>query len=1316
MHRVLSLSLALSALCIAQPSGIAIKGQPYPTNTIICATVNPAMSYSVDVTTDGATIPDVDGTLFTGSDTDTTRGDTRTLGTTRCMRIGHPAYDKASDGKWVSRATEVDKHHTLTWGGTVFEWDTPTLSKDNSYSRPWQVQNGEIINATYDYVNAKFYIDSQTGVRVTPFDQPRQETKDFASCQANNSPCSQSFDGIASSTNWTNPNNSLSNADSNAVAVYTGTTQDWLTFYTKLYIPQGFGGQNLGENPDIDFIGVDVNGNCTGCSSRISDVQLSFDGGLNWASSQVTLPDTTSSTVSTYGLSGASPTPGIGWTAARLPRLEDYELGSGYIYNSGASTTLSFRDSSDCAKLRVGSRVYFKSASYDVSSLSCGTSPATMSYTLDSNHAAVDLSDGGVDGTGYPWRFNVGWTYNPNVMVRIRKNSTASGTVNIQFVTLQVGTSDTARGSSGGFGEHCSHLDNANGRRWCAFGDRIYSLNPNDSTDVRFIGSSYATNCSGNFAQVMGGQGLTWSLTTPNRIYATGTHNTAPYTRSILMWDITADDSVAGSSFNVFSPTSISSTCTDLMPDGGHDLATVLHTYDSHYNSSVYGCELSSVIKGRPNDRGFIRCFSGIQDTFAYIGVFDFGNSQPLGSGGTGAVIAGNYTFKMACHIADGTVYNDFCMAHGLHTTFTLDDLPGVVAFQAAEGSKNQTQGGYALAVKLLNYWDGAAWQPGLPNQAPGTLTDIEITSGPWNATNAGGAQTAGYQTGDPLSNCGPGDCKYASDDTGDYWHGPLRVGMNLCTDYYVPECVQVVSITDATHITVRRAYGIEQDSSYYAVGRLVGGSRIPWASGDYMYVQSADPSNAGVAWNYETSPDGTDAAAFLGCHCPGGGHSIFKKNWMAGSPDQATLYIPAGIDMIMGTTQWLASNNPTYSRIVTRRYWFAGVSANDQGECSEGHLSVSFPWVTSGLQMNVDVHPIVGGTGNTLSCWNSRVDSNPPVHVMGPIWKFSGLNIHPKIFPILGLAGDKTLSNISGPGAMLTTSAADYYKMCYTWVAGQCWTGSSVGDVYASLPHTNPSLMHCDDNTAYRDDVCIGDQPSELSKVNIYSGPTLTNYTDSDNADRLGAAPLVSLWRIGKPSANTDNAKLPTDNTAVYTCWFPRTGLCGIKIPSPWDHTVAKNTWDTHSVLVTNPPTGTSGVILEYGFGFCPDYATNQVDCGGQYPDYELYCTKNAADKCLVTNAIINAANPFTVASALTSPATNSVPCSSGCTVQVPRAPGSTLTVAARFIASDGSTISTTTPDPEATTIDGGGPSSKERALGFDGSITRRGSISAHE
>lgn len=1228
------------------PTSVTVRAS-YPTQTVLCGTVNPASSYSISVTADSALIHDVNPSLFAGSNIDTGRPDTTTIGNERCIIIGHRAYAPASNGAIVSRATEVDKLHSYNWGGTTGTFTTPTIPLNNSASDPLPGgPDGETLTPTLNYGDRNaFYIDAFTGARVKHWDLPGQQRVYSAW------PFSVSEQG----TGWSNVSNALSDADSSAYASFSGTSQSWL----YLHGPVPYPSQQLGENPSADNYGLILKGYCSGsdCSNlvaRVVDAQMTFDG-VNWSPTyQLTLPNGSEGTVTSYGPTGATATPGSFWITPDHFTFQQ-EWGSGLIYTSGTSATAFFTNAGDCSAVRTGDVIYARGVNFTVVSTDCASTPKRMTFNF-----SFDLAPpSGV--SGWPFRYTTGLFQNSKIGFRIRKNSTthANAQIRIQYAAGEIHLSDTSRSSSGGFAEHCNRNLTEHGRHLCVFGDRLYSVDP-VTGNVIFLSSSYM-RCGGNQARVFGSEGGVWSTTNPRRMYVAGMHDGGDSLPSLLRIDITQDDTVEGDPFYNYAPVPPAFTCVDITPSGS-SLPDLLEDYDPRYNRVLYNrVGLGGVLA---NDHLFIVAYRGSQDSRSYFAVFDTGNGEPVNTTGTGQIIAGFYLHEGVCNYS-----TRYCMAAmGLHTVFTLDDAPGLLAFQPS-GLKNQVPGENSRYIELSNYWDGSSWKPGLPVQPAGTHTRIQITTG-WNP--AWGTQPVGFQPGDPVSDCTTGGCVNTGDTTGDYWHGPLQAGTLLCKDYGVPECMWVTNVISSTEVEVERGAYYGADPSYYAPQS--------WSSGTKIRLNNMEGAPAAISWKYQLSPKGTDPASFILHNLPGGGHSVIKNYYQNGSPDVVSYVTPGGLGVV--TAQYLNSSDAPNAVLIRRGAVFGGMDAFDPGECTEGHPSV--PYVRGDRIVFTDSHPIIGGPG----CFNTS--TSQATLVSWPVYKWSGLNIHPKHFPLLAATSGTLMKNISGPGSLLTTAASDYNKVCIALKAGECYGGSSIGDVYASAPWVRPGQVLCS-NAQILDDICVGDTPSELTRISLYNAPSVSNFNNPVVASKVtGTAVLTGVGLKGKPSATTHNAKaVPGGNWMYYQALNgPRAMGLLAKVPGNWTYDgIDRTTWVPRQLHIGSGelPVGTARIAVKMGYATCPDTASDQVNCGAEFPDYYHHCSKNRAEACYVVTATVNEANPFLWASEWTSPASQSIACSTGCTVMLPSMYGRVMHFSVVYLNSSGAVIGTSPRGIEA-------------------------------
>lgn len=1201
----------------AQPAAVTVRAS-YPTQTVLCAEVaDPMTSYSISVTADGNPIHDINPALFAGAGTDLARPDTATNGNERCIVIGHRSYETALNGKVVSRATEADKLHAYNWGGATGTFQTPTIPLNNSASDPVPA-----VHPTLSYNDPEaFYIDAFTGARVKHFDLAGIQRVWL----------SPGFNATELGTNWNGISNALSDEDSSAYASYSGTSQDWL----YLRGPVSYPGQQLGETPAADNYGLVIKGYCSGADcgaeqARIVDAQMTCDG-VNWSPTyQLTLPNGSESTVELWGPSGSTPVVGSFWLPDSVNCVFfERTWGTGLLYTSGDSATASFTNGNDCGKLRVGDPVFARGVTFTVASLNCGGSPAQVTFNF-----AFDLSP--TDGfPGWSFQYGTGLFQNVKMGFRIRKNSTthASAEIRIQYASRIINASDVTRSSSGGFQEHCSKVPRANGRVWCIFGDRLYSVHP-VSGDVIYTAAAYMS-CPGMETRVYGFDGSVWSNLDPNRMYVRGIH-LADGSAALVKIDITADDETPGEPFYVSGAIpQPNKTCTDLTPVGS-TLADLLEDYDPHYNRTLY----TSIGVGGilANDDIFIVAYRGSQDSRTYLAVFAVGNGQPVNTTGTGHFKAGFYIHEGACNYA-----THYCMASmGLHTVFTLDDGPGVLAFQPS-GLKNEFPGENSRYIQISEYWDGDSWEPGLPIQSAGTITRIHVTT-EWNPS--WGNEPMDFEKGDPVSDCTTGGCVNTGDTSGDYWNGALKKGTLLCRGYGSPECMWVANIISPTEIEVERGAYANADPSTYAPQ--------DWSSGAKIRLANMEFVPAGLVWKYDEYPDGQDSEAFVLINLPGGGHSVMKNFYLSGSPDVVSYVAPDGIGAV--TSQYINSSDMPNAVSIPRAAIFGGENAVDPGECTEGHPSVMYE--KGGRLVFADSHPVIGGPG----CFNTP--NSQATLVTWPIFKWSSINIHPKHFPTLASTGSMSYQNISGPGSLLTTSPSDYNKVCRVLTAGECYAGSSAGEVYISAPRVRPGQAICT-NVTVVDDLCVGDTPSEFTRINIYNAPTKDNFDDPTTAAQItGTSVLTGVGLTMKPSVTTHNAKaLPGGNWLYYMAInaTPRRMGMMVKVPSNWEYDgIDRTTFLSRAVAfeAADLPAGTARVAVKFGY------------------DTDYRCSVNRNEACYAVTAAVNKTNPFLWASEWTSPASQSVACGSGCLIEIPATYGRVLHLSVVYLNAGGQVI----------------------------------------
>jgi hypothetical protein len=130
----------------------------------------------------------------------------------------------------------------------------------------------------------------------------------------------------------------------------------------------------------------------------------------------------------------------------------------------------------------------------------------------------------------------------------------------------------------------------------------------------------------------------------------------------------------------------------------------------------------------------------------------------------------------------------------------------------------------------------------------------------------------------------------------------------------------------------------------------------------------------------------------------------------------------------------------------------FNGVGANDGSQLYvETHpsLSVTNPASQSAFRHSVDGAPFYGDLATVTAGMVTLVGGT------GQLYRIHGspVGANYKLIPYFGSTGYHAMRETSGPGVTMTTDSSTQYRFCVVYVAGECYSGSSAGDVYFNAP-----------------------------------------------------------------------------------------------------------------------------------------------------------------------------------------------------------------------------------------------------------------------
>jgi hypothetical protein len=352
----------------------------------------------------------------------------------------------------------------------------------------------------------------------------------------------------------------------------------------------------------------------------------------------------------------------------------------------------------------------------------------------------------------------------------------------------------------------------------------------------------------------------------------------------------------------------------------------------------------------------------------------------------------------------------------------------------------------------------------------------------------------------------------------------------------------------------------------------------------------------------------------------------------------------------------------------------FAGAAGYGPGNGDDGNSVDSHPGPCFGTTC-FDAHPILGGyaAGASGSGAILGTSASPYSLVAGQLWKISGANnvLHRKFLPTFAYVGRNPLVDVSGPSSLIGTTPASQFTYCHANAAGECYSGSSAGDVYVNAPHVQfpwcwyPGIaIQPDDVTS----ICIGDLGGHTANV-VQLSATGNDWTGALTR-RLG--PLFArynqmhvFWNmIAGPSLSF---------LGGYGRWLDgvrNDALLASLPPMPPADSISRNTF-VPIALSLSPPNGLplASAVVEFG------YAEN----GGADA---YYCTSRQ-ETCVASSASVNPAAPFFYEQ---SESFTGVPCAAGCTVTVPAVPQRVLYYRWKYLSASGQAIAVSAAHAVAT------------------------------
>jgi hypothetical protein len=233
-------------------------------------------------------------------------------------------------------------------------------------------------------------------------------------------------------------------------------------------------------------------------------------------------------------------------------------------------------------------------------------------------------------------------------------------------------------------------------------------------------------------------------------------------------------------------------------------------------------------------------------------------------------------------------------------------------------------------------------------------------------------------------------------------------------------------------------------------------------------------------------------------------------------------------------------------------------------------------------------------------------------------VYKVTGYNIEApfdeKYSRLFIAIGHRTAYDVSAPSFTLPDTTPYNYTYCYTHTAGECWSASSVGDVYVNAPYVSkvPAGYHVgatDYSGQYKclskgesfsildlNDICVTVQPAY--------GDTFVQYSSSHDPFNTGARMITAGLNYPRTSNNLWNTPPTTDGNWVVS-WG---GIINesrylstlVKIP-PYpglSRGINRSEFIPVPLKLTSVPIGTVSVSVEFGYNPSLECSTRHESC----------------------------------------------------------------------------------------------------------------------
>jgi hypothetical protein len=363
----------------------------------------------------------------------------------------------------------------------------------------------------------------------------------------------------------------------------------------------------------------------------------------------------------------------------------------------------------------------------------------------------------------------------------------------------------------------------------------------------------------------------------------------------------------------------------------------------------------------------------------------------------------------------------------------------------------------------------------------------------------------------------------------------------------------------------------------------------------------------------------------------------------------------------------------------------FASFSGGGSGSWVQSHGAVSRDSTAPRYKVDSQPYSNVSIASNTL--WTQTANL-----VSGCLWHIAAANVQTnsqawpstmKSIPYVMWSGDYLLQDISGPSSTIssTCGGANTWNFCIVYVANECASGSSVGDIYANIPESghNGTCGPWD----YSRNICgtLLDNISTMYNQYNWTGQATgqCGVTSCPTFSGTGFRALSRLFnRYNFQSVFSSSHSGFTGQVVYGTADFYGSGLRSdifvIKLPA-LNSTVITRTGFV-SIPITAASTGQPNARLTWGYEEDEQPTGSTCSQGVQIGSECLFASQR--QESVYSNPSASAPSPYYYASDTGQTYTS---CSTGCTLTLPLVPERIAYYEIQHLNSGGSVISTEGP-----------------------------------